>query len=126
MSFDVSGTDYLDAIFAALRGGSRQLAAMKAWLASARRASSSTWRFQFLAAARAAHRRAGAYLDESEERLRRLGPTDQVPAPLDQLPRNVAAMRADLLDQERKLQGLETEATSRWRGSPGPRGKSSA
>ncbi|WP_437680921.1 hypothetical protein [Sorangium sp. So ce131] len=121
MSFDMPGTDYLDAIFAAIRGGSSQLAAMKTWLASARTASSSTWRFQFLAAARAAHRRAGAYLDESEERLRRLGPADQVPAPLDQLPRNVAAMRADLRDQERNLQGLETEATSLWRGNPGAR-----
>ncbi|WP_437963666.1 hypothetical protein WMF04_28535 [Sorangium sp. So ce260] len=126
MSSDPPGADYLDAIFAALRGGAAELTAMKAWLASAERAgSSSSWRFQFLAAARAAHRRAGAYLDETEERLRRLGPADQVPAPLDQLPGNVAAMRADLRTQEQHLNRLETEATSREQASPDGRAKRS-
>ncbi|WP_437933472.1 hypothetical protein [Sorangium sp. So ce341] len=128
MSSDPPGADYLDAIFAAIRGGAAQLTAMKAWLGSAQRAaSSSSWRFQFLAAARAAHRRAGAYLDETEERLRRLGPDDQVPAPLDQLPRNVAAMRADLRAEEQHLHRLETEATARREpSSAGARGKRSA
>ncbi|WP_433926367.1 hypothetical protein AB3662_25945 [Sorangium cellulosum] len=127
MSADPGGAGYLDAIFAAIRGGASQLAAMKTWLSSAERAASLPWRFQFLGAARAAHRRAGAFLDETEERLRRLGPADQVPAPLDQLPRNVAAMRADLRDGEQHLHRLETEATSREqaRSGAGRRARSS-
>ncbi|WP_437806256.1 hypothetical protein [Sorangium sp. So ce1078] len=127
MSSDPPDADYLDAIFAAIRGGAAQLAAMKAWLGGAERAAPlSSWRFQFLAAARAAHRRAGAYLDETEERLRRLGPEDQVPAPLDQLPGNVAAMRADLRTEEQHLNRLETEATSREQAIPEGRAKRSA
>ncbi|WP_437729991.1 hypothetical protein [Sorangium sp. So ce1335] len=113
MSADPGEAGYLDAIFAAIRGGASQLAAMKRWLGSAERAGSSPWRFQFLATARAAHRRAGAFVDEAEERLRELGPADQVPAPLDQLPRNVAALRADLREGERSLDRIATEAAAR-------------
>ncbi|XXY12902.1 hypothetical protein WME88_32035 [Sorangium sp. So ce216] len=127
MSADPGGASYLDAIFAAIRGGASQLTAMKTWLSSAERAASSPWRFQFLAAARAAHRQAGAFLDATEEQLRRLGPADQVPAPLDQLPRSLAAMRADLLAEERHLDRLEAEATSREqaRNDASRRGRSS-
>lgn len=127
MGADPGSAGYLDAIVAAIRGGASELAAMKRWLGSAERAAASPWRFQFLAAARAAHRRAGAFLDETEERLRGLGPADQVPAPLDQLPRNVAALRADLREGEQHLHRLEVEATSRERarGDAGRRERSS-
>ncbi|XXT14899.1 hypothetical protein WME94_32090 [Sorangium sp. So ce429] len=127
MSADPGGASYLDAIFTAIRGGASQLTAMKTWLSSAERAASSPWRFQFLAAARAAHRQASALLDATEEQLRRLGPADQVPAPLDQLPRSLAAMRADLLAEERHLDRLEAEATSREqaRNDASRRGRSS-
>jgi hypothetical protein len=108
-----SGADYLDAIFAAIRALSQEIAAMKGWITNAERASKSSWRFQFFAAARASQERARAHLTDVEERLRELGPADDVPPPLDKLPKNVAAMKAELGELERRLSRVEAEAVGR-------------
>jgi hypothetical protein len=108
-----SGIDYLDAIFAAIRDLSQEIASMKGWLKNAERAAQPSWRFQFLGAARASQKRAEAHLTDVEERLRELGPADDVPAPLDKLPQNVAAMKADLRELERRLSRIEAESAGR-------------
>ena len=113
MSLDPTEPDYLNAIFAALRTLSRELAAMKGWLRHAESAGRSPWSLQFLAAARASHERASACLESTERRLRDLGPPDEVPAPLDKLPASVASIRADLREEKEHLLRLESEAASR-------------
>src|SRR5262245_48390796 len=105
--------DYLDGIFSSIRTLSREIAAMKTWLKNAEGAGPSPWSLPFLAAARGAHERAHAYLENVEARLYELGPADEVPAPLDKLPTNVATMRADLRIQRSHLLRLESEAASR-------------
>jgi hypothetical protein len=97
---------YLDALFTAIRSFAREIAAARAWLARAREASDSPWRFQPLAATRDALDRARACLAEVEDRLVALGSPGEIPPPLDQLPGNVAAMRADLEVEEGRFAAI--------------------
>jgi hypothetical protein len=104
---------YLDAIFASIRASAAEITAMKGWLKNAESSRESSWSLHFLAAARTSHERARAGLENVEARVRALGPPDDIPAPLDRLPLNVAAMRADLRNQRSHMLRLESELASR-------------
>lgn len=60
-----------------------------------------------LTAARGSLARAEASLAEVEEHVRDLGDPDEIPAPLDQLAKNLAGMRADLEKETGELAALE-------------------
>lgn len=136
MSLAAPGFGYLDELFAAIRGFARELAAARGALERAREApaasatgasratsaafratgavsAASPWRFQTLGAARGSLDAAGAYLAEVEERLRDLGAPGDIPPPLDQLPKNLAAMRADLEAEEANFASLAREMAAR-------------
>lgn len=96
MLHDPPGASYLDAILTAIRGAGQQIEAASGYVGSAERASSLGWKWQLLSAAGQAHADAVARLEEAEERLRRLGSSEELPAPLDQLPQRLGAMREEL------------------------------
>lgn len=96
MLYDPPGGSYFEAILIAIRGAGQRIEAVGGYLGSAEQASSLGWKWQLLSAAGQAHAEALARLDEADERLRSLGPSEDLPAPLDQLPRRLAAMRDDL------------------------------
>lgn len=113
MSLAPPTAGYLDAIFASIRSFARDLAAARAWTARAREAPGALWRFELFGAAQGSLGRARAALVEVEERLSGLGKPDEIPAPLDQLAKNLAAMRADLEAEEEDLEALERELMDR-------------
>lgn len=113
MSIDPSSIDYLDAIFATIRAFNQMLAEARQWLNHAEQARQALWALQFLKAARASTEQAHARLEELEERLRGLGPVDEIPAPLDQLVRNAAGMRAEIQGQDLRLLEVEAAIMSR-------------
>jgi hypothetical protein len=141
VSLAAPGFGYLDELFAAIRGFARELAAARGALERAREAPASSaaggasrasasatsaafratgaasaaspWRFQTLGVARASLNAAGACLAEVEERLRDLGAPGDIPPPLDQLPKNLAAMRADLEAEEANFASLAREMAAR-------------
>ncbi len=96
MLHDPPGASYLDAILTAIRGAGQRIEAVGGYLGSAERASSLGWKWQLLSAAGQAHADALARIEEAEERLRRLGSSDELPAPLDQLPKRLGVMREEL------------------------------
>jgi hypothetical protein len=104
---------YLDAIFAAIRTFAHELAEGRAWLGRAREVRGGSWRFELLAAAQGSLVRAGASLWEVEERVRGLGKPEEIPAPLDQLAKNLPGMRAELEAEENALAALEREMMER-------------
>lgn len=104
---------YLDAIFAALRTFARELSEARAWRGRAQEAPGLSWRFELFAAARGSLDRAGASLAEVEERLGGLGHPDEIPAPLDQLARNLSGMHRDWEAEAKELAALEREMMER-------------
>ncbi|UQA63132.1 hypothetical protein [Polyangium aurulentum] len=104
---------YLDALFATIRDAGEHLASAQGLLAGAERTMLPGWRMQLVEAARDAHAEAGARLAHAEERLASLGEPDELPAPLDQLPRRLEAMRSDLRAAEQRLSRVVEAAASR-------------
>lgn len=113
MSPTPSQPSYLDVLFGSLRSLSREIAATKGWLKNAESSKPSPWSLQFLAAARASYDRAHAHLESAEAHVRDLGPVDEIPAPLDRVPINVAAMKADLHAQKSHMSRLFSELAAR-------------
>ncbi len=99
-----SGGSYFEAILIAIRGAGQRMAAAGGYLGSAEKATLPGWKWQLLSAAGREHAEALARLDEADERLRSLGGTGGLPAPLDQLPDRLQAMRADLRAAEDRIQ----------------------
>lgn len=113
MSADPPERSYLEAILVAIRGAGQRMVALGGYLGSAEQASNPTWKWQLLTAASRAHGDALAGLDEAEERLHQLGRADELPAPLDQLPLRLHAMRADLRAAHERIQkAIEAAASS--------------
>jgi outer membrane murein-binding lipoprotein Lpp len=104
---------YLDALFATIRDAGEHLASVQGLLAGAERTTPPGWRMQLVAAARNAHVEAGARIAQAEERLASLGAVEELPAPLDQLPRRLEAMRAELRAAELRLARVAEAAASR-------------
>jgi hypothetical protein len=113
MGSEPPNPSYLDALFAAIRDAGERLVSAEHWLKSAERAAPPSWRMQFIAAAHRAQAEARAKLDDAENRLQHLGAVDHLPAPLDQLPRRLLAMRSDLRASEHRLSRVVLEAASR-------------
>ena len=110
MGANLSTVSYLDALFEALRGAGRHLDAAQRWLASAEEADVPAWRLQALAAARAEHAEASAWLGVTGERLVGLAPGGDLPALLDPLPARVDALRSELQAAEERLLQLAARA----------------
>jgi hypothetical protein len=104
---------YLDALFATLRDAGQRLSFAQGLLAGAERTTQPGWRMQLVAAARVAVEDARAHVAGAEERLDSLGPADELPPPLDQLPRRLEAMRGDLRGAEERLSRVAEAASSR-------------
>ena len=102
-----SGPYYLDAIFTAIRAFAKELEASRSWLQRAEQTENQAWRLSFLREARAAYERTRPRLDQVAARLAALGPASSLPAPLDRIHHNLAAMRADLTAQADRLVRLE-------------------
>ena len=102
MPVEVPPVSYLDALIEALRAVGRHLEVTRRWLSSAEEEDGSpAWRLQALAAARAEHAEATAWLAIACARLIDLG--DDLPAALAPLPARLDAMRADLQSAEDRL-----------------------
>jgi hypothetical protein len=104
---------YLDALFATIRDAGQRLSFAQGLLAGAERTVQPGWRMQLVVAARAAVEEARDHLGHAEERLESLGPADELPPPLDQLPRRLEAMRGDLRGAEERLSRVTEAASSR-------------
>jgi hypothetical protein len=102
-----SGPYYLDAIFASIRAFAHELETSRRWLGRAEQTENQAWRLSFLREARAAYERSRPRLDAVASRLAALGPAHTIPAPLDRIHHNLAAMRADLAALAERLVGLE-------------------
>jgi hypothetical protein len=109
---DPPGASYFEAIIVAIRGAGQRMAAVGGYLGSAEQAALPAWKWQLLSAAGRAHAEAIARLDEADERLNRLGGSNELPAPLDQLPQRLEAMRADLRAAEDRIQKALAEAVT--------------
>jgi hypothetical protein len=114
---DPPGGSYLDAILSAIRGAGQRIEAVGGYLGSAERAASPGWKWQLLSAAGQAHADALERLDEAEERLLRLGSSDELPAPLDQLPKRLTAMRDELRAAADRIEHALASALSSSAGS---------
>jgi len=111
---DAPGTiDYLDALFASIRAAAKDLSAMKISYARAKGTSAPTWRWQWIEAARVELARSRAHLVEAEARLGVMAEGGAPPAPLDQLPARLAALRTELVADEKRLAELVAESASR-------------
>jgi hypothetical protein len=102
-----TGGYYLDAIFSSIRTFAQELDASRRWLQRAEQTENQAWRLSFLRAARVAYERAPTHLAAVGERLSALGSADSLPAPLDRIHQNLAAMRADLTAHAERLVRLE-------------------
>lgn len=114
---DSPGQSYLDAILSAIRGAGQHIEAVSSYLRSAEQASSPGWKWQLLSAAGQAHADALERLDEAEERLLRLGSSEELPAPLDQLPKRLIAMRDELRATADRIEDALANALSSPAGS---------
>jgi len=112
MIADPPGRSYLEGILVAIRGAGQRMVALGGYLGSAEQAEQPAWKWQLLNAAESAHADALARLDEADERLQSLGSADELPAPLDQLPQRLLAMRADLRAAQDRIQQAVAAATS--------------
>lgn len=101
---------YLDAIFAALRAFTDEVAATERWLSRAEQTDSHAWRLSFLHEARASFERAPERLATLLDRLGALGPVEALPPPLDRMCANLVTMRADLAAQGERLTLAEQQA----------------
>ncbi|MEZ4299580.1 MAG: hypothetical protein R3B70_31820 [Polyangiaceae bacterium] len=117
MTADPPGTSYLEAILIAMRRAAQGIASVSGYLGSAERAPSTPWKWQLLTAAGTAHAEATASLDEADERLRKLGAPDRLPAPLDALPERLHVLRAELRDSEERIQAALSAALATAAGS---------
>ena len=97
------GGYYLDAIFASIRAFAQELEASRRWLLRAEQTENQAWRLSFLREARATHERTPARLAAVAEQLAALGSLESLPAPLDRIHQNLAAMRTDLAAHEEHL-----------------------
>jgi hypothetical protein len=109
---DPPGGSYFEAILVAIRSAGQRMAAVGGYLGSAEQAAAPGWKWQLLTAAGREHAEATARLDEADERLRRLGTRDSLPAPLDQLPNRLQAMRADLAEAGERIQRALLDAVA--------------
>ena len=107
MSLTPPTAGYLDVIFASIRSFAHELSEARGWIGRAREVRGSSWGHEMLTAARGSLARAEASLAEVEEHVRDLGDPDEIPAPLDQLAKNLAGMRADLEKEKGELATLE-------------------
>lgn len=112
MIHDPPGTSYFEAILVAIRSAGQRMVAVGGYLGSAEQAAQPGWKWQLLTAAGREHAEALARLDEADERLRRLGSAETLPAPLDQLPQRLESMRADLRVAEDRIQKALADAVS--------------
>lgn len=117
MISDPPGRSYFEGILVAIRTAGQRMVAVGGYLGSAEQAAIPAWKWQLLTAAQRAHGDALARLDEAEERLLRLGSADELPAPLDQLPQRLRAMRADLRTAHERIQKAIDAAASSHVGS---------
>jgi hypothetical protein len=112
MMSDPPGRSYFEAILVAIRGAGQHMVTLGGFLGSAEQATAPGWKWQLLTAAERTHAEALACLDEADERLRRLGPAERLPPPLDQLPERLQAMRADLRVAEDRIRRAVIDAVS--------------
>jgi hypothetical protein len=103
-----SGPYYLDAIFASIRTFAQDMETCKRWLGRAEQTENQVWRLSFLREARAAEGRTRRTLEAVQRRVAGLGAPEALPAPLDRMHVNLAAMRTDLAEQAERLGRLET------------------
>ncbi len=106
-------TDYLDAIFSAIRDAGQKLDAAKVWLGRAEKAAGSTWQMPMLAAAQNAHVAARARLEEAEAQFAELGPRNKLPALLAELPDRLSLLRRDLDASSKRLLDAAEAAAAR-------------
>ncbi len=104
---------YLDALFATIRDAGQRLSFAQGLLAGAERTASPGWRMQLVAAARGAVEEARAHFAHAEERLASLGSAEELPPPLDQLPRRLEAMGGDLRAADERLLRVAEAASAR-------------
>lgn len=104
---------YLDALFATIRDAGQRLSFAQGLLAGAERTTAPGWRMQLVAAARVAVEEARDHLTHAEERLASLGSAEELPPPLDQLPRRLEAMQGDLRAADERLSRVVEAASSR-------------
>lgn len=115
--YDSPGGSYFEAILIAIRRAGQRIESIGGYLGSAEEATSPAWKWQLLTAAGQAHAEAIARLDEADERLLRLGRSDELPAPLDQLPSRLEAMRADLRAAKGRIEQALVSAVNHPAGS---------
>ena len=107
------GTDYLDAIFGAIRAFARELLRSQQWLTRAEATTDRAWRLTFLREARVAYEAAHPYLGELRQHLgppgheRSPAQPDDVVSPLEQLQRNLTSMHEKYRAHEEKLMAAE-------------------
>ena len=100
-----AGASYLDAIFGGLRTAGRELAASQQWLDRAAKTRDAGWRAAFLKEARLRWEAASRSLADAEKNLGTSGVTrggDGL-TPVEQLQGNLATMRTNIQQHERKL-----------------------
>ena len=108
-----AATDYLDAIFVAIRAFARELLRSQQWLSRAEATCDRAWRLTFLREARVACEAAHPYLGELRQRLgppgheRSPAEPDNVVSPLEQLQRNLVSMHEKYRAHEERLVSLE-------------------
>lgn len=99
----MSGTDYLDELFSAIRDTAEQLATADAWLSKADTSPHLHWRMTFLQAARTAHANARQRFGDANADLAALGPVHQLPSLLAGIPERLEELRTRLESSEERL-----------------------
>jgi hypothetical protein len=113
-----TGASYLDAIFGGLRTAGRELAASQQWLDRAAKTKDAAWRAAFVREARLRWQAAGRALSDAERNLGTSGVTrggDGL-TPIEQLQGNLATMRANIDQHERKLASALLDLAGKSRG----------
>jgi hypothetical protein len=108
---------YLDPLFTSIRDAGQKLASAEELLGSAERSKGISWRLALVTAAHRAQTQARKHLAEAEARLCHLGSAETLPAPLDQLPRRLDALRGDIRHSEERLLRVVSESASSPLGS---------
>lgn len=99
----MSGVQYLDELFAAIRDTAEHLARADSWLSRAEKSSPAHWQTSFLQAAQLAHRAARIKLEEATEQLFALGRPDRLPSLLSHLPERLEELQQRLETSEKRL-----------------------
>ncbi|HRI66000.1 MAG TPA: hypothetical protein PK156_17250 [Polyangium sp.] len=99
----MTGVQYLDELFSAIRDTADQLGAADSWLAKADASPHLHWRMSFLQAARNAHLTAQRRFGDANRTLATLGPPDRLPSLLAGIPERLGELRTRLEASEKRL-----------------------